>query len=149
MGPWVHGGWARMSGERLGNVVFGQPTSDYYQKEVEMRFFEHYLKDNGPMDLPEALVFETGSNRWTRYDAWPPRDATPTNFYFQAKGGLTTTLPAGSSGNAGQEYDEYVSDPNKPVPYTEDVHLRLSLIHILPVGFSTRFTSWNDSSVNR
>ena len=82
MGPWVHGGWARTAGDRLGNVVFGQPTSDYYQKEVEMRFFEPYLKDNGPLDLPEALVFETGSNRWTRYDAWPPRDAQPTTYYF-------------------------------------------------------------------
>jgi len=71
-------------------------------------------------------VFETGSNRWTRYDAWPPQDATPTHFYFQARGGLTTTLPPGASGagNAGQGYDEYISDPNRPVPYTEDVHLR-------------------------
>ena len=93
MAPWVHGGWARTAGDRLGNVVFGQPTSDYYQREVEMRFFEPYLKDNGPLDLPEALVFETGSNRWTRYDAWPPRDAQPTTYYFQDRGGLSTTPP--------------------------------------------------------
>ncbi len=126
MGPWVHGGWARGSGERLGNVKFGQPTSDYYQKEVEMRFFEYYLKDNGAMDLPEALVFETGSNKWTRYDAWPPKDVTSTTFYFQAGGGLATTPPPGQRSDlrAEQRPDQYISDPNKPVPYTENVHLR-------------------------
>ncbi len=126
MGPWVHGGWARMSGDRLGNVVFGQKTSDYYQKEVEMPFFEFYLKDKGTMDLAEALIFETGSNKWTRYPAWPPKDAKPTKYFFQAGGGLSTTRPAGISDNSTPEqlYDEYVSDPNKPVPYTEDVHLQ-------------------------
>jgi len=125
MGPWVHGGWARTSGERLGNVVFGQKTSDYYQKEIEMPFFEFYLKDKGKMDLPEALVFETGSNEWKRYDSWPPKDAKPTKYFFQAGGGLSTTRPAGVENNTptDQIYDEYVSDPNKPVPYTDAVHL--------------------------
>ena len=125
MGPWVHGGWARTSGERLGNVVFGQKTSDYYQKEVEMPFFEFYLKDKGTMDLAEALIFETGSNQWKRYDAWPPKDAKPTKYFFQAGGGLSTTRPAGASSDTPPEqlYDEYISDPNKPVPYTDAVHL--------------------------
>ncbi len=124
MGPWVHGGWTRTRGDRLGNVTFGQPTSDYYQKEVEMRFFEHYLKDNGPLDLPEALVFETGSNHWTRYDAWPPRDVQPTPYYFQDLGGLSTTPPPSLPLNSPDGSDTYVSDPHKPVPYTENVHLK-------------------------
>lgn len=126
MGPWVHGGWARGSGQRLGNVVFGQPTSEYYQKEVEMPFFEYYLKDNGAMNLPEALIFETGSNKWTRYDAWPPKDVTPTTFYFQPKGGLSTAPPPNITAAlpASEMHDEYVSDPSKPVPYTENIHLR-------------------------
>lgn len=126
MGPWVHGGWARTNGERLGNVVFGQKTSDYYQKEIELKFFEYYLKGRGAMDLPEALIFETGSNRWTTYDAWPPPQAKPQKYYFHKGGKLSTQSPATNNQSpvTDNQYDQYTSDPAKPVPYTEDVHLR-------------------------
>jgi putative CocE/NonD family hydrolase len=119
MGPWVHGGWARGTGEKLGNVHFGSATSPFYEKEIEFKFFEYYLKDQGTMDLPEAYVFETGSNQWKTYESWPPKGATQQKFYFHDKGKLSTQSP---SGNAG--FDQYISDPAKPVPYTEDVHLR-------------------------
>ena len=125
MGPWSHGGWSRTTGERLGNVVFGKKTSDYYQKELEFRFFEFYLKDNGTMDLPDATIFETGRNEWTTYDAWPPKNARPMHYYFHEEGGLSGTPPPSGAGlPAERQMDEYVSDPAKPVPYTEDVHLR-------------------------
>lgn len=124
MGPWVHGGWARTAGDRLGNVVFGQPTSEWYQKNVELPFFEFYLKDKGEMNLPEATVFETGSNKWTTYDAWPPRFARPVRFYFHEGGKLSGMLPPTAEKlPADKQMDEYTSDPSKPVPYTEDVHL--------------------------
>ena len=122
MGPWVHGGWARGSGERLGNVVFGSKTSAFYQREIEFKFFEYYLRDNGKMELPEAYVFETGSNQWRSYDTWPPKNTEQKKFYFQAKGKLSEVPPqplrAGEKG-----FEQYVSDPAKPVPYTENVHL--------------------------
>jgi len=124
MGPWSHGGWARTTGERLGNVVFGKKTSDYYQKEIEFKFFEFYLKDNGAMDLPQATVFETGSNEWTSYDAWPPRLAHPAKYYFHEGGVLSKNPPPAADRLApDKQMDEYLSDPAKPVPYTEDVHL--------------------------
>lgn len=119
MGPWVHGGWARTPGDRLGNVVFGALTSDYYQREIEFKFFEYYLKGNGDMTLPEASIFETGSNRWTTYDAWPPRQIKQEKYYFQSGQKLGTAAPPVTRSNA----DAYISDPAKPVPYTEDVHL--------------------------
>jgi hypothetical protein len=118
MGPWVHGGWARNPGDRLGNVSFGGPTSPYFQQEIELKFFEHHLKGLGSMDLPEASIFETGSNRWTAHDSWPPKNSQPSKYFFQASGGLGTAAPTGSGS------DRYVSDPARPVPYTEDVHLR-------------------------
>ncbi|GAB4494431.1 MAG: CocE/NonD family hydrolase [Saprospiraceae bacterium] len=125
MGPWVHGGWARTKGDRLGNVTFGQPTSEWYQKNIELPFFEFYLKDKGEMDLPEALIFETGSNQWTQYDAWPPKNVSPTKFFFNAQGKLTTKeLLTSSNPHVPWATSSYVSDPAKPVPYTEDVHLR-------------------------
>lgn len=117
MGPWIHGGWARTTGERLGKVRFGAPTSDYYLREVEFKFFEYYLKGKGDMALPEATVFETGSNRWTTYDAWPPANSQATAYYFGTDGNIATTPGRSST-------DTYVSDPEHPVPYTEDVHLR-------------------------
>lgn len=118
MGPWVHGGWARGKGDRLGSVVFGQPSSDYYQKNIEFPFFEYYLKGKGTLNLPEAMVFETGSNRWTPYETWPPQKAQLQKMYFQPNGGLSDKAMTAEAA------DTYVSDPSNPVPYTEDVHLR-------------------------
>lgn len=121
MGPWVHGGWARGTGDRLGNVTFGAETSVFYEKEIEFKFFEHYLKGAGDMALPEAFVFETGSNQWKTYETWPPANVEARKYYFQANGKLSTMAPR-EAGNGG--FDGYISDPAKPVPYTEDVHLR-------------------------
>jgi putative CocE/NonD family hydrolase len=112
MGPWPHGGWARSEGDRLGNVTFATPTSAFYREKIEFPFFAFHLKDR-PLDapMPEAYVFETGINRWRREESWPPKEATPTTFYLRAGGALSTDAPA----DAG--FDEFVSDPNRPVPY--------------------------------
>jgi len=123
MGPWSHGGWARGSGARLGNVVFGSKTSDFYQREIEFKFFENHLKENGKMELPEAYVFETGSNQWKTYDTWPPKNTVQKKFYFQAKGKLSQTPPQPLREGEKSAFEQYISDPAKPVPYTEDVHL--------------------------
>ncbi len=118
VGPWLHGGWAQMDGDALGNIRFDSKTGEYYRKEVEFPFFVYHLKDKGKMDLPEALVFETGSNQWKSYDRWPPKEAAEKNLYFHANGKLSFALPKEKSDSA---YDSYVSDPNKPVPYTQEI----------------------------
>jgi len=119
MGPWVHGGWSRDSGERLGNVSFDSKPSVYYRQQIELPFFNFYLKDKGKAELPEALIFATGANEWQRYDAWPPRNAVARSLYFQPNGKLSFEAPT-----AKDSYDECISDPARPVPYTEDVHLQ-------------------------
>lgn len=110
-GPWVHGGWARGDGDHLGDVQFGAKTSDYFQKDIQFPFFEHYLKGKGEA-LPKAIVFETGTNVWRRFDTWPPKAATPKTLYFHADGKLTFDAPTEAEGA-----DSYVSDPNHPVPF--------------------------------
>jgi predicted acyl esterase len=75
MGPWVHGGWSRGDGSSLGPVQFGAKTSEFFRQEIELPFFEYYLKGTGAIKNPEAWVFETGTNRWRRFDAWPPKQA--------------------------------------------------------------------------
>ncbi|MFN8058006.1 MAG: CocE/NonD family hydrolase [Vicinamibacterales bacterium] len=116
-GPWVHGGWAR-NGERIGAIDFGPDPSAHYRRAVELPFFNYYLKDKGTPSWPEALMFETGANRWRSFPAWPPPDTTPRTWHFASDGQLTTAVPAGDPGGA---FDEYVSDPQRPVPYTTEI----------------------------
>ncbi|HOQ45545.1 MAG TPA: CocE/NonD family hydrolase [Bryobacteraceae bacterium] len=113
MGPWFHGGWARSDGDALGDVRFGQKTSLYYREKIELPFFNHYLNDKGELDLPEAYVFETGRNQWRRCDAWPPKEAVEKPLYLHAGGKLSFEPPAESRAS----FDEYISDPAKPVPF--------------------------------
>jgi putative CocE/NonD family hydrolase len=111
MGPWYHGQWAADSGERLGFVAFNSKTSEYYREHIEFPFFQHFLKQKGDMKLSEAHVFETGSNQWRAYDAWPPKAARERTLYFRAGGKLSFEPPPESAG-----FDEYLSDPSRPVP---------------------------------
>ncbi|HWW38323.1 CocE/NonD family hydrolase [Pedobacter sp.] len=112
MGPWFHGGWVRSSGQSFGDISFGQPTSIWYQQNVEFPFFMQYLKDTAPAQLAEATIFVTGSNEWKKFNTWPPKDIENKTLYFQSNGKLSFTKP-GTSNN----FDEYESDPNTPVPY--------------------------------
>lgn len=114
MGPWYHGGWSRADGDLLGDIHFGAKTSVYYQATVELPFFNCLLKDKCDHKIPEALVFETGSNQWRRYEQWPPANTTARSLYLKADGGLSFDPPQAV---AGETFDEYVNDPNRPVPF--------------------------------
>ncbi|MDQ2949249.1 MAG: CocE/NonD family hydrolase [Acidobacteriota bacterium] len=117
MGPWFHGGWARSDGSTLGNVQFGSKTSEFYRKNIELPFFRHWLKGTADPKLPEAYVFETGTNQWRRLDSWPPKSMSKRSLYFHSNGTLSFEAP-GTSNQAGeQDFDEYISDPAKPVPF--------------------------------
>jgi len=110
-GPWVHGGWARSDGDHLGDVQFDAKTSEYFRSSIQFPFFEHYLKGKGAAQ-PKAVVFETGTNVWRSFDTWPPTAAAAKTLYFHAGGKLSFDPPSEAKG-----VDEYVSDPNHPVPF--------------------------------
>jgi uncharacterized protein len=113
VGPWNHGGWNAPEGQKLGNIDFGSPTSKFFRDSIEAPFFAYYLKDQGTLKQPEALVFEAGSNRWRTYESWPPKsNVAQRPLYFAADGKLTFDAPP-----AKPEFDSYVSDPKHPVPY--------------------------------
>ena len=116
MGPWAHGDWGRGTGDKLGPVSFHAKTSEYYQEKIELPFFRRFLKGDTNTTLAEAQVFETGTDQWRRFDAWPPKQATARTLYLRSGGGLAFAPPSDQA-NA---FDEYVSDPAKPVPYTND-----------------------------
>lgn len=111
-GPWNHGGWSRGAGDRLGNIQWGSATSKYYRANVQAPWFAYWLHDKGKLTQPEALTFETGSNRWRRWDTWPPRQAATRKLYFHAARKLSFDPPAETSAS-----DSYISDPANPVPY--------------------------------
>lgn len=117
VGPWVHGGWTRTPGDRVGNVQFGSETTKFYKENIELPFFIHFLKGQGDMDLPEAYMFETGANQWRTFDHWPPANLDMRDLFLRENGGLAFDPPDESD----VAFDEYVSDPAKPVPYTETI----------------------------
>jgi putative CocE/NonD family hydrolase len=116
VGPWNHGGWSNKTGDKLGAISFDSATAKYFRDEVQAPFFAHFLKDQGKLDLPEALTFEAGSNRWQRWPAWPPVSNVQTrSLYFGPNGTLSFAPP--TAAGAGELFDAYVSDPAHPVPY--------------------------------
>jgi putative CocE/NonD family hydrolase len=117
MGPWQHGGWSRIGGEKLGNIHFGSKTASFYQKDIELPFFEHFLRGTPGHRLPEAYLFETGGNRWRQFDRWPPANLQKKRLYFRAGNSLSYEAPK----EEGEIFDEFISDPARPVPFTEAI----------------------------
>jgi putative CocE/NonD family hydrolase len=116
MGPWVHGGWARGPGDHLGDIDFAMQNGPFYREKIELTFFSHYLKGT-EMDLPKISAFETGINSWKKYNEWPPKEAKEQNLYFLPGGKLSFEAPKA----AGNSNDEFISDPNKPVPFVDGI----------------------------
>jgi hypothetical protein len=115
MGPWTHGGFSRGDGDRVGNISFGSKTGLYYREKIEFAFFMDLLKGQGDGKFPRAWVFETGTNEWRKFEQWPPKSAVSKTFFLDEKGTLATVQPTKSG------FDEYVSDPNRPVPYMSKI----------------------------
>lgn len=118
MGPWSHGDWSRERGyQQVSNIYFGDSISTWYQKNVEAVFFEHFLKGpaDGKTNLPEAYIFDTGTNEWRTFDTWPPKEAVSTVYYPHGNGKLSTEAPKGNA------VSSFISDPSKPVPYSPDI----------------------------
>lgn len=117
IGPWYHGQWASKDGTHLGNVQFDSNTSLYYQ-DMEVPYFNYYLKGEGTDSLSKVTVFFSGENKWRRFNQWPLKDVKPTPVYLQAGGKLSFQMAV----HAKPSFDSYDSDPAKPVPYAEKVH---------------------------
>jgi len=114
VGPWNHGGWGGGTGNSLGAIPFGSDTGVYFRQKIEAPWFAYWLKDKGALPFKEAMLFQTGSDAWTAFDSWPPREALTRSLYFREDGKLSFDAPQGSAAEA---FDSYVSDPAHPVPY--------------------------------
>lgn len=121
MGPWTHGAWSRPEWTEFGPLNFGSNTSKYFQEELELKFFNYYLKDKGEWKAAEATMFNTGTNEWKTFDVWPPKNKEAKELHFQANGKLSWEETATEDKDS---FDEYVSDPAKPVPYTDGIFAR-------------------------
>ena len=122
MGPWFHGGWERSDGDWLGTAYFGQKTSVYYREHFELPFFNYFLKDKGDISqIKDVNVFDTGANQWRDFADWSPTVTNERSLYLLPNGKLSFEKPAGRA--TGAAYDEYISDPMNPVPYTQKITL--------------------------
>lgn len=117
MGPWYHGGWSVPVMDHLGDIPFGANTSRWFQRYVETPFFMHYLKDTPWTPLPEALLFDVGTGKWLSFSRWPAREILPRRIYFRGDDSLSFSPPNRAGG-----WDEYLSDPARPVPYQGGIH---------------------------
>ncbi len=117
-GPWYHGQWASNDGTHLGNIYFGDNTSEWYQQNIEIPFFNYFLNGKGDISkIAEANIFVTGANEWKSFSQWPPAEKEDKALYFQTNGRLSWDKASDENG-----FSEYISDPAKPVPYAENVH---------------------------
>ncbi len=116
MGPWYHGGWNRDDGSKLGQANFGFPTAVWFRDHIQFPFFEFHLKNKPGFSMAEAVMFETGANRWREFDSWPPKQAVAKELYLQP-GGMVGREKAKDGG----DFSEFISDPNKPVPNTMEI----------------------------
>jgi putative CocE/NonD family hydrolase len=116
-GPWYHGQWGSNDGTHLGNIFFGSNTSAWYQQNIEIPFFNYFLKGKGDISqIAEANIFITGADEWKKFSQWPPAEKEDKNLYLQSNGKLSWDKPA-----AQNSFSEYTSDPAKPVPYDDGV----------------------------
>jgi uncharacterized protein len=113
-GPWFHGEWATPVGDSIGPVSFaGHKTALEFRQNIEAPFFRYYLHGEGDRPAWKVSTFQSGSNTWHTYDAWPPKQSKPTNLYLHADGTLSFSPPVAGT----PEYRQYISDPANPVPY--------------------------------
>ena len=118
MGPWSHGQWSGRDGTSMGNIRFGSNTSIWYQNNIEIPFFNYYLKGKGDNpNLAEATIFFSGANEWKKLPQWPPAEMNEKPIFLESNGNLSWNKPVSKN-----SFSEYISDPAHPVPYTEDVH---------------------------
>lgn len=136
MGPWTHGAWHRTEGDKIGAIEFEGKHSTYFRQQVELPFFVHHLKSGPAPKLPEALVFETGANRWRGFDSWPPAAATPKSLYLHENRQLSFDAPSRSGRGA---FDSYLSDPHNPVPYTAEITSSWAKEYVVE---DQRFAGW-------
>ncbi|MBX3296762.1 MAG: CocE/NonD family hydrolase [Acidobacteria bacterium] len=116
VGPWDHGGWSRADGDWLGTAYFTEKTGDHYRRNIEIPFFDHFLKGKGSIDqIKEVNAFDTGADTWRSFAAYEPENGMDTSLYLMPNGGLSFEQPKSSG------HDEYVSDPMRPVPYTQKI----------------------------
>ncbi len=118
MGPWHHGQWGRADGTHLGNVEFGSNTSEWYGNNIELPFFNYYLKNKGSIDqIKEATIFISGANEWKSFPTWPVANMKMEAYALGKNGNFSKAITKVST-----SFDEYISDPAKPVPYVPEIH---------------------------
>ncbi len=137
MGPWSHGGWSRSNGSSFGDFNFPENTSEYYNEKILNPFFNYFLKGEGDLNIPEAVTYRTGDDKWIHHNEWPPVNTIPSKLFFSYGNKLVREMPSGSE----KLFSEYISDPSKPVPYTARFHDSQQMYNRTYMSEDQRFAS--------
>lgn len=130
LGPWNHGQWASAKADSLGKIDFESSTAVWFQA-LQKQWFDYWLKGMGDGKFAEANCFQTGSNKWKKYNSWPPKNAETKKLYANADHTAGFTKPNSSNGVV-----SYISDPATPVPYrTQPIEATY--------GEGSRWRSWH------
>ncbi|MCZ7581465.1 MAG: CocE/NonD family hydrolase [Fimbriimonadaceae bacterium] len=140
MGPWYHGSWNFGPGNNLHDIVWTTNTGEDFREKMQMPFFRHFLKDAGPFELSDAMMFDVGADKWFEFDSWPPKAALSKSLYLRAGELLSLTPPAASTRNL---FAEYMSDPNRPVPCSAEISVGMPRSYMIE---DQRFV-WNRPDV--
>ncbi len=124
MGPWYHGSWNGGPGDTLHDIKFVAKTGEDFRNTMQKPFFRAHLWQDATESLPEASVFDTGANQWRTFNTWPPA-ATPTSFFLKNQGKLEP------SGEPKSLFDEWISDPKKPVPSSNSISIGMPRQYLL------------------
>ncbi|WP_144394772.1 CocE/NonD family hydrolase [Pleionea sediminis] len=115
MGPWSHGQWNGEDTDNLGEAEFGFQTGEWFQENVLLPFFSQHLKGKDAK-IATATMFETGANRWRRFDQWPPKNTKSLSLFFAEKESLLSEPQ-----DKQEPFTEYLSDPHNPVPHSKKI----------------------------
>lgn len=129
LGPWNHGQWSRTKADSLGKISFESSTAVWFQA-LQKKWFDYWLKGIGDGKFAEANCFQTGTNQWKNYAAWPPKETSIQKLYAGPNNTASFNSPPAISG-----FVSYISDPTKPVPYrTQPIEATY--------GFGSRWKPW-------
>lgn len=126
LGTWFHGNWTYGNDGHLGDIPYDSSTTEWFRKNVELPFFNHYLKDSVNLHLPKAILFDIGANKWRTFAQWPSKETISKKIFLHGDGGLSFIPP-----NEKSSFDEYISDPEHPVPYEAGIGIHRTVTYMI------------------
>jgi len=121
MGPWYHGSWNFGPGSSLHDIAWQTHTGEDFRNNLQRPFFREYLWGDAYADIAQATMFDDGVDSWRKYPRWPPAESRALSLVLRPGHRLEVARAGAEGDEKGRRYDEYVSDPERPVPCSAEI----------------------------